>query len=272
MGLINIFNNIRKNTDFKIRRFNLLKMFLLKFMLLFSSLFIVSYCNLNTDVDVYSIEHSIDTNEFKEIGSLNIRTIRQNQNQAQFKSYNSINDQLHESDQPKYHDIQYSTPIETNLIEDSTKSDIRNALTKSNTSFYRLRLCSKVPESECSVASFIYLKNVADSHYQINLTVNTGINNRMTSISIKSRSKKDNEEMNLNDLEYFTLYTSIQNIKQGQTPDTEAYLEKVKKEIEQKEKAATGGNESFLQKYWMYIVPFVVIMFLMNLVNPEGAA
>ena len=67
-----------------------------------------------------------------------------------------------------------------------------------------------------------------------------------------------------------TLFTSIQNIKQGQIPDSEAYLERVKKEMEQKEKVAQGGNESFLQKYWMYIVPFVVIMFLVNLANPEG--
>jgi hypothetical protein len=243
----------------------------LKKFLIFSSLFIVSYCNLNTDVDVYSVEHSIDTNNFKEIASLNIRIIRQNQNQAQFQSYNSINDKLHESDQPKFHDIQHSTPIETNLIDESTKTEIRNALEVSNTSFYRLRLCKKVPEPDCSVASFIYLKHVEDSNYLINLTVNIGLNNRMSSISIKTRPKKDiSEEMNLNSLEHMTFYTSIQSMKQGQIPETEAYLEKAKKEIEQKEIAAGGGNESFLQKYWMYIVPFVVIMFLMNLVNPEA--
>ena len=68
------------------------------------------------------------------------------------------------------------------------------------------------------------------------------------------------------------MFTTIQSIKQGQPPDSEAYLEKVKKEMELKEKAAQGGGESFIQKYWMYIVPFVVIMFLMNFANPEGAA
>lgn len=80
------------------------------------------------------------------------------------------------------------------------------------------------------------------------------------------------KKVDLDDLEKLTMYTSIQNIKQGQMPETEVYLEKAKKEVEQKEKAAVGGNESFLQKYWMYIVPFVVIMFLSNLAAPEGGA
>ena len=94
------------------------------------------------------------------------------------------------------------------------------------------------------------------------------MNNGISSISLKTRPKE--QAMNLNDLDHFTLYTSIQNIKQGQTPDSEAYIEKQKKELEQKEKVAQGGSESFLQKYWMYIVPVVVIMFLVNMANPEG--
>lgn len=94
----------------------------------------------------------------------------------------------------------------------------------------------------------------------------------MASVALKTRSKKNQKTVSLNDLETITMYTSIQTIKQGQIPDTEVYVEKVKKEVEQKEKAAVGGNESFLQKYWMYIVPFVVIMFLSNLAAPEGGA
>ena len=127
-----------------------------------------------SDVDIYYVEHSIDTNDFQEIGSLNLRTIRQNQNQAQYQSYNSMNDQLHESDQPKFHNIQFSTPIETSLIDELAKNEIRNALELSNQAVYRVRLCRKVPEVDCSVASFIYLKKVAESQYRINLTLNTG--------------------------------------------------------------------------------------------------
>ena len=66
------------------------------------------------------------------------------------------------------------------------------------------------------------------------------------------------------------IFASIQNIKQAYAPDTESYLEKVKKEIEQKEKGAQGGNESFLSKYWVYIASFLVIMLVMQMVNPEA--
>lgn len=134
-------------------------------------------CDVNSDVDVLWLEQSIDANQFKEIGKFNLRTIRQNQNTAQFQSYNSLNEHLHESDQPKYHNVQFSTPIETNNVDLETKSEIRGALERSNSSLYRLRLCKKVPEYECSSASFIYLKKVAESNYQINLTVYTGNSN-----------------------------------------------------------------------------------------------
>lgn len=237
----------------------------LSILLIFS---LLGFSQCSTDADVFTLEHSIGSSEFKEIASVNIRTVRQNQNQAQYQSYNSINNQKHESDQPKYHDVQFSTPIEA-LVDESARYEIKQALTESEGSLYRVRLCERNPEYQCSTASFITLKKVSDANYQINLTINTGINNRMSSISIKTREARN--AVDLNSLENFTFHTSIQNIKQGQNPDSEAYLDKVKKEIEQKEKAATGGNESFLQKYWMYIVPFVVIMFLMNLVNPEAS-
>lgn len=130
--------------------------------------------DVSTDGDVLWLEQSIDTNSFKKVGKLNLRTIRQNQNTAQFQSYNSLNEHLHESDQPKYHNVQFSTPVETNTVDLATKSEIREALEKSNSSLYKLRLCKEVPEYECSAASFIYLRKVVDSNYLINLTIYTG--------------------------------------------------------------------------------------------------
>ncbi len=103
-----------------------------------------------------------------------------------------------------------------------------------------------------------------------------GATNRLTSISIRTKeltfAGKKSTKISLSDLEYLTMYIQVQGIRQGQTPETEAYLEKLKKEIESKEKTAQGGNESFLQKYWIYIVPGVIIMFLMNLVGQDGPA
>lgn len=233
------------------------------------------HVSCQNDMDSYLIEHSIDTGAFKEIGHLNLRTIKQNQNQYQLQTYSSLNEDLHESDKPRFHNVFYATPVETALIDDQDKADIKQALVSTKNSLYRVRLCKKGgSDLDCSVGTFTYLKHIAESNYQFNLTLVTGTNNRISSISIKTRSKPSETSLAkaLNNLDHFTLYTSVQSIKQGQTPESEAYLEKVKKEMEQKQKAAEGGGESFFTKYWMYIVPFVVIMFLMNLANPEGAA
>lgn len=111
----------------------------------------------------------------------------------------------------------------------------------------------------------------------LQLTINLGLNNNLNSISIKPWSGKqriggtgDSTRRHKNDR--VTVYASVQSIRQAAGPDTESYLEKLRIEREQKEKSAQSGNESFLSKYWIYIVPFVVIMFLMNIVNPEGGA
>lgn len=100
------------------------------------------------------------------------------------------------------------------------------------------------------------------------LTINTGHNNNINSISITPMETKQ-RSIDSVPLHRITVYASVQNIRPASAPDTESYLEKLRFEKEQKEKAAQGGNESFLSKYWMYIVPFVIVMFLMNIVNPE---
>ena len=107
----------------------------------------------------------------------------------------------------------------------------------------------------------------------LQLTIHLGLNNNLNSISIKPWSASGKQRAaaaaaNKNDR--VTVYASVQSIRQAAGPDTESYLEKLRIEREQKEKQAQSGNESFLSKYWIYIVPFVIVMFLMNIVNPEA--
>lgn len=227
----------------------------------------------SADADLYSIQHSVDGNDFKEIGNFNLRTIRQTQNQAQFQSYSA------DDNEQRVSSHLFSTPIQSDLIDDKTRSEIKVALASSNNSVYRLRLCRKSAQSQeadCYAGSFVYLTQLVKAQFQINLIINTGATNRISSISMKvkekptSANKKQTAASQLDDLDHLTLYIQIQGIRQGQIPETEAYLEKVRKELESKEKAAQGGNETFLQKYWIYIVPAVIIMFLMNLVGQDG--
>lgn len=104
------------------------------------------------------------------------------------------------------------------------------------------------------------------------LNIHTGIDNNLNSISIKPWTTPLLTKQRKQSSDRISVYANVQNMRPASVPDTESYLEKLRIEKEQKEKAAQGGNESFLSKYWMYIVPFVVVMFLMSIVNPEGGA
>lgn len=57
----------------------------------------------------------------------------------------------------------------------------------------------------------------------------------------------------------------------GPMPDTQSYIEKIKREEQEKAKGAKTDDRSFLAKYWMYIVPFVLFMFVMQNVDPNQA-
>jgi hypothetical protein len=270
-----------------------------------------------TDNDVFFLEHSIDTDDFKEIAKLNLRTIRQNQNSAQYQnihssaastssssSSSSSQDSNEETNEHRYAAVQpeaYATHIESNDFDAETnqqlldfKLKLASAESDINT-LYRLRLCKRgVPAITklCYVSTFTYLKSLLAANMRLNLTVYTGVNNQLNSMAVTvkvnggggssttaSKSKIDSKKATTNTPEkshllagHLDLFVSIQNMKTASLPDTETYLEKVKKETENKERGAQGGNESFLSKYWIYIVPFMIVMFLMNLANPEGGA
>lgn len=224
------------------------------------------------DNDVYALEQSIGKNPFKEVGLINLRVIKQNQNAAQ---YHSLNAEDSADNQLKQQSMNlFSTQIESNKFD----SELKDQLLKESemlssfgsNSFYRLRLCRKQPAYNCYASSFTFVKNLIDANFNINLTLHTNANNKLNSLSIKTQSVQIRDP--LNSIDSITFHLAIQSLKLALPPDTESYLEKIKQEMEQKERGAQADNQSFLSKYWIYIVPFLVIMFLMNLVNPEGGA
>ncbi|XP_053384008.1 ER membrane protein complex subunit 10-like [Mercenaria mercenaria] len=55
----------------------------------------------------------------------------------------------------------------------------------------------------------------------------------------------------------------------GPVPDTQSYIDKIKKDEREKAKGTQADNRSFFSKYWMYIVPFVIMMFIMQSMDPQ---
>ncbi|XP_011868156.1 PREDICTED: ER membrane protein complex subunit 10 [Vollenhovia emeryi] len=56
----------------------------------------------------------------------------------------------------------------------------------------------------------------------------------------------------------------------GPIPDTATYIQKLDREREARERGETKDNRSFLAKYWMYIVPFLIFLLLSSATNPEA--
>lgn len=55
------------------------------------------------------------------------------------------------------------------------------------------------------------------------------------------------------------------------SPDTASYIQKMEREREARERGDVKDNRGFLAKYWMYLVPVVVLVLLSGASNPEGA-
>lgn len=69
--------------------------------------------------------------------------------------------------------------------------------------------------------------------------------------------------------DHFQTKVAIQLMEAGPQPDTSAFIQKVEQEKLAQQRGETKDNRSFFAKYWMYIVP-VVLMLAMSSANPEG--
>lgn len=58
------------------------------------------------------------------------------------------------------------------------------------------------------------------------------------------------------------------------SPDTASFVQKIEREREARDRGEVKDNRSFLAKYWMYIVPVVILALLTGGANPDagGAA
>ncbi|XP_076450807.1 ER membrane protein complex subunit 10-like [Babylonia areolata] len=56
----------------------------------------------------------------------------------------------------------------------------------------------------------------------------------------------------------------------GPVPDTQTYIDKMKRDEQERAKGQQGDNRSFFGKYWMYIVPFVIMMIIMSSADPQA--
>ncbi|KAH8312940.1 hypothetical protein KR067_003180 [Drosophila pandora] len=81
----------------------------------------------------------------------------------------------------------------------------------------------------------------------------------------------EQEDINQLDETQFSTDVLIRHAELAPVPDTASFIQKVEREREARERGEVRDNRGFFAKYWMYIVPVVLLVFISGATNQEGA-
>jgi len=140
--------------------------------------------------------------------------------------------------------------------------------------FYQLK--STVTASDGSETSFISTVKacmLAEAELNDILSVSLDYSGRVITVTlaVASTSTCEGAVVPIDKLKEFSTSIFVRHTENGPIPDTATYIQKLEREREAKERGDVKDNRSFLAKYWMYIVPVVIIMVLSSAANPDGA-
>ncbi|KAL3288467.1 hypothetical protein HHI36_002912 [Cryptolaemus montrouzieri] len=153
-----------------------------------------------------------------------------------------------------------------------TESQLLNDLAESN-QFYQIRAFVNEEGNERNkFISTLKACMIAESELDDRLSISLDYTGRVVAISdiIASKSSCEGASMSLEKLKYFTSTVYVRHTEMGPVPDTASYIQRLEREKEAKEKGEGKDNRSFLAKYWMYIVPVVIIMVISSGSNAEN--
>ncbi|KFB37572.1 AGAP011346-PA-like protein [Anopheles sinensis] len=80
---------------------------------------------------------------------------------------------------------------------------------------------------------------------------------------------RDLSNSDIDVLDEFNTDVYVKHTENAPIPDTASFIQKMEREREARERGDTKDNRSFFAKYWMYLVP-VVILVLISSTNPEA--
>lgn len=82
------------------------------------------------------------------------------------------------------------------------------------------------------------------------------------------------DTISMNDINQLYEFSTVVNLKTSEPapiPDTAGFIQKVEKEREARDRGETKDNRSFLSKYWMYVVPAVILLLISGVTNPDNS-
>lgn len=110
------------------------------------------------------------------------------------------------------------------------------------------------------------LLTVSLDHNTVALGINLKSVNLDTVVSDSCDHINDIDEL----LDEFHTVVNIKTIELAPVPDTAGFIQKIEKEREARERGETKDTRSFLSKYWMYIVPAVILLLISGVTNPDA--
>uniref|UniRef100_A0A1L8DUV6 ER membrane protein complex subunit 10 n=4 Tax=Nyssomyia neivai TaxID=330878 RepID=A0A1L8DUV6_9DIPT len=86
-----------------------------------------------------------------------------------------------------------------------------------------------------------------------------------------SQTCTDGEQLNAEFASEFTTGVFVKHSELAPIPDTASFIQKLEREREARERGDVKDNRGFFAKYWMYIVPVVILLLLSGATNPDAA-
>ncbi|XP_052065214.1 ER membrane protein complex subunit 10-like [Mytilus californianus] len=206
-------------------------------------LFLSTFIGVITDEEfeglrTFTLEHSFDTGctpVFTKRGTIAVRSVKSNR--AHFSP---------------------NAPLS---IEERNKLQVL----ADNNEIYRLRISVRNTgnSDEDYVTSYTPACGIYESSLSDHIWLHFDQSGELLGVSMVTEpSECRNIEVDSSDLMHWNTTVDITQTVQGPQPDTQTYIEKLKKEEMEKKKGQQSDNRSFFAKYWMYIVPFVLVMML----------
>ncbi|KAK4883171.1 hypothetical protein RN001_006490 [Aquatica leii] len=165
-----------------------------------------------------------------------------------------------------------SSTIQQKALSQSDKIKLRD-LSAAN-KFYQLKsIVTASDGSQVSFVSTIKACMLVESELSDILSVSLDYSGKVITVTlaVASTSTCEGATVPIDKLKEFTTSVFVRHTENGPVPDTATYIQKLEREREAKERGEVKDNRSFLAKYWMYIVPVIIIMVLSSAANPDGA-
>jgi len=132
---------------------------------------------------------------------------------------------------------------------------------------YLVRAVSNSGEAVTSYRSAHHACNLIDTGLSDLFTIQLDWRHKLVSIHLSTPNMQN--KIPLTGVSGFKSKVYVQQMESGPSPDTASFIQRVEEEKLAKQRGDTKDNRSFFAKYWMYIIPFVLVL-VMSGGSPEG--